>query len=228
MRSTQNDDARDGDLTLRARIRDAAIALIGRDGFDRTTIRQIAERAGVSPGLVIHHFDNKHGLRDACDDHVISELVGLKTEALTGGASASIGAWLNNSEHYQSLLDYLRRLIAEDTDASATLYDRLATEAGTMYRAGVEAGTLRAMPDPEATIILLTNYSLSSLLLAHHLGRQLPGGASATQQRLAVAQGAMLTSGLLLGDAVQEAMADAFTADDAPDPDPDPDRGSTP
>ena len=47
------------DLLPRARIRLAALELFGAQGFDKTTIRQIATRAGVSPGLVIHHFGSK-------------------------------------------------------------------------------------------------------------------------------------------------------------------------
>ena len=50
------------DLTTRARIRDAAIGLFGRDGFGPATVRAVASAAGVSPGLVIHHFGSKAGL----------------------------------------------------------------------------------------------------------------------------------------------------------------------
>jgi betaine-aldehyde dehydrogenase len=34
-------------------------------GFVGTTLAQIAARAGVSPGLVAHYFDDKDGLLDA-------------------------------------------------------------------------------------------------------------------------------------------------------------------
>ena len=61
----------DGDVTTRARIRDAAITLFGQRGFARATVRGIAAAAEVSPGLVIHHFGTKDGLRRACDTHVL-------------------------------------------------------------------------------------------------------------------------------------------------------------
>ncbi len=51
------------DLTARARIRDAALAQFAEYGFDRATVRGIAGAAGVSPGLVRHHFGSKNGLR---------------------------------------------------------------------------------------------------------------------------------------------------------------------
>ena len=58
------------DLTARARIRDAAVELIGRDGFDGLTVRVVAKQAGVSPGLVIHYFGSKDGLRAECEEFV--------------------------------------------------------------------------------------------------------------------------------------------------------------
>jgi len=50
------------DLTAAARIRDAAIERFGEQGFS-VGLRPIAEAAGVSAALVIHHFGSKDGLR---------------------------------------------------------------------------------------------------------------------------------------------------------------------
>ncbi|WP_329603806.1 helix-turn-helix domain-containing protein, partial [Nocardia seriolae] len=46
------------DLTTRARIRDAAITVFGEQGFG-VGVRAIAAAAGVSPGLVNHHFGDR-------------------------------------------------------------------------------------------------------------------------------------------------------------------------
>jgi AcrR family transcriptional regulator len=59
------------DLTARARIRDAAMQHFAEHGFERATIRGIAETAGVSSGLVRHHFGSKKALRDACDEWLL-------------------------------------------------------------------------------------------------------------------------------------------------------------
>ena len=69
------------DLTARARIRDAALRLFGDRGTDGTTIRDIAATAGVSGGLVRHHFGSKEGLRDACDAYALDSLMRLKEQA---------------------------------------------------------------------------------------------------------------------------------------------------
>jgi AcrR family transcriptional regulator len=58
------------DLTARARIRDAAIRLFTERGMEKTSILDIAKEAGVSGGLIRHHFGSKDGLREACDTYV--------------------------------------------------------------------------------------------------------------------------------------------------------------
>jgi AcrR family transcriptional regulator len=72
------------DLTARARIRDAALRQFGEQGFERTTIRGIAATAGVSPGLVRHHFGSKEALRDAVDEHVLAEIRRVNDEVRKG------------------------------------------------------------------------------------------------------------------------------------------------
>ncbi|WP_218591233.1 TetR/AcrR family transcriptional regulator [Pseudonocardia oceani] len=46
----------------RAAILDAARALFARNGFERTTIRAVAEQAGIDPALVMQHFGSKAAL----------------------------------------------------------------------------------------------------------------------------------------------------------------------
>ena len=70
------------DLTARARIRDAALRQFGEQGFERTTIRGIAATAGVSPALVRHHFGSKDALRDAVDEHVLTEIRRINDECV--------------------------------------------------------------------------------------------------------------------------------------------------
>src|SRR5699024_11120142 len=69
------------DLHTKARIRNAAIDCFSRDGFD-VGIRQIAEVAGVSPGLVAHHFGSKAGLRAECDSHFLAIMLNAKLETV--------------------------------------------------------------------------------------------------------------------------------------------------
>lgn len=59
--------------------------MFGESGVDKTTIRQIASRAGVSPGLVIHHFGSKNGLREAVDDWIMEKINTEKGWFRSGG-----------------------------------------------------------------------------------------------------------------------------------------------
>ena len=56
----------DEDRTGRARVRDAALAEFAERGLAGASVRSVAARAGVSPGLVQHHFaidpENDHRL----------------------------------------------------------------------------------------------------------------------------------------------------------------------
>ena len=58
----------DADLTARARIRNLALEMFGRYGFERVSMRAVAEAAGCTVGLVQHHFGSKDGLRVAVED----------------------------------------------------------------------------------------------------------------------------------------------------------------
>ena len=68
----------DSDLPARARIRDAAIRLFAERGIAGATVRDIAQAAGVSSGLLRHHFGSKEGLRDACDEWALSRISELQ------------------------------------------------------------------------------------------------------------------------------------------------------
>lgn len=53
---------RAGESTARDDILAAARELFSASGFDRTTMRAVAERAGVDPALISHYFGSKQGL----------------------------------------------------------------------------------------------------------------------------------------------------------------------
>lgn len=72
---TRHNPARmsDEDLTTYARIRNAALELFSTKGPARSSIREIARHAGVSPGLVQHHFGTKANLQQAVNEFVLSD-----------------------------------------------------------------------------------------------------------------------------------------------------------
>lgn len=66
-----NPRASDEDLTAKARIRNTALDLYAQYGEERISLRAVASEAGVTLGLVQHHFKTKAGLREAVDQLVV-------------------------------------------------------------------------------------------------------------------------------------------------------------
>ena len=64
------------DLTARARIRTATLELYAARGEDKVSMRTVAAEAGVTIGLIQHHFGTKEGLGQAVDDYVVSYFAG--------------------------------------------------------------------------------------------------------------------------------------------------------
>ena len=104
------------DLTARARIREAALVLFAERGIEGATIRDIARAAGVSGGLVRHHFGSKDDLRDACDSYALDQLMGLKEQAVLQGRIADAGFM---SAAQPALLVIFRYLARSMVDGSA-------------------------------------------------------------------------------------------------------------
>jgi AcrR family transcriptional regulator len=126
MRSTSDTVGRSRqDLTARARIREAALVQFAAHGFDGATIRAIAEAAGVSPGLVQHHFRSKEALRRACDDAVL-ELVRRKLEATRDGEITDPAFLAALYAAAPPLVRYVARAVVDGTPAGAELLDQMA------------------------------------------------------------------------------------------------------
>lgn len=113
------------DLTARARIRDAALALFAERGLDGATIRDIAKAAGVSPGLVRHHFGAKDGLRAACDAYALDQLMRIKEQAVLEGQIGDIG--FMSAAHPTVVLTYryLARSLVDGSPAAAVMFEEM-------------------------------------------------------------------------------------------------------
>jgi AcrR family transcriptional regulator len=109
------------DLTARARIRDSAIALFAERGIGSATIRDIAQAAGVSSGLVRHHFGSKDGLRRACDEYAMAEGARLRSRVFS--ESQSILVSLHPA--VIRLQRYLVRSTLDSPDKTSAMFGRM-------------------------------------------------------------------------------------------------------
>lgn len=161
----------DGDLTARARIRDAAIACFAEAGVSPTSVRTIAAAAKVSPGLVIHHFGSKDRLRVACDQHVAALVREAKAEALAAGAGLDVVGALRAAGDGPPVIRYLARTLSDGTPHVAELIDEMVDDATDYLAVGVEAGTLKPAEDLRGRAVVLVMWSLGALVLHEHVTR---------------------------------------------------------
>ncbi|NQD87152.1 TetR family transcriptional regulator [Paenarthrobacter sp. CM16] len=162
------------DLTTRARIRDAAIGLFGRDGFARATVRAVATLAGVSPGLVIHHFGSKEGLRAACDQHVLAQTASQGRDKSDPASTRQlIQDYLGNPEQYAQEIAYIRQALGDESEAGNAFFDAVVSQTEDIINAGIAAGTIRKFDDVRSTAVVIASNSLSILMLGRHLSRTL-------------------------------------------------------
>jgi AcrR family transcriptional regulator len=155
---------RSADLTAAARIRDAAITQFGEHGFG-VGLRAIAEAAGVSAGLVVHHYGSKDGLRRACDDYVAEVIRNSKSEAMQSHDPATWLAQLSEIESYAPLTAYLVRSLQSGGDLAKTLWHNMIANAEEYLDEGVRAGTLKPSRDPKARARYLAITGGGGLLL---------------------------------------------------------------
>ncbi|NDU73603.1 TetR family transcriptional regulator [Actinomadura sp. DSM 109109] len=170
------------DLTARARIRDAALRQFAERGVKGATFRGIAEAAGVSVGLVQHHFGSKEELRDACDAYALDTVRGLSSVA-AGEAMGDPGFLAATVEADLPVRRYLARALVDDSAAAARLFDDLVgvTE---RYLADPPPGvTAPATRDAQAYSAAIVAMTMGIEVLHRHLSRVLgtdtfaPGGS---------------------------------------------------
>jgi AcrR family transcriptional regulator len=158
------------DLTARARIRDAALEQFAEHGFDGATIRGIAEAAGVSPGLVQHHFGSKEALRQACDDAVM-ELIQRKVAATRDGTITDPSFIAALYAEAPPLVRYLARAVVEGSPAAAVLVDEMAAASEAFLTATwpdrFPQGSQRAR---DAAAVLVAQ-SAGAMVLHEHVAR---------------------------------------------------------
>lgn len=172
MRSAKAPPAPADDRSTSARIRDAALVTFAESGFRAATVRAIAERAGVSPALVIHHYGSKERLREACDAFVTNFVRERKIEAMQAGPGLDPLALLRDDDDDRlPLLGYLGRALQDGSPAVATLVDEMIADAEAVLAAGVESGTVRPLDHPRGVASVLTLWSLGALVLHEHARR---------------------------------------------------------
>ncbi len=157
--------------STRDAIVDAALELFRERGFEGTTMRAVAERAGVSVGNAYYYFSSKDELVQGFYDQLVAEHRALALPQLAGRTDlaerlrTTLHAWITVAEPYR---EFAGRFFAVAAQPGNPL-SPFSPEAGPARAAAVDlyrevlAGA-RVDPDPELA------HELPELLWLQHLG----------------------------------------------------------
>ena len=194
---------RDEDLSAPARIRNAALAGFARNGVAATSIRDVARAAGVSAGLVQHHYGTKDALRRAVNDYVVrvgaEALAGLGESTSGDDLVAEIGNRITGlmRDHHDALL-YVVRSAAEGDPGALEIFDSFVAVADAQIARLEREGLLRPGLDRRWAALNVVVINLGTALLASAIDRHIdaPLLTPAQLQRWNVASTELFRSGL--------------------------------
>ncbi|WP_199085908.1 CerR family C-terminal domain-containing protein [Bosea sp. ASV33] len=132
----------DSDAGTREALIRAGLDLFGRHGYEASSIREIAQAAGVNSAGIAYHFGGKDGLRRACAEAVVATmkqrvfgaaaamppLDGLAPEAaveLMLGIVGRVTAFATQAQESETIARFVIREMMEPTAAFEALYEGL-------------------------------------------------------------------------------------------------------
>jgi AcrR family transcriptional regulator len=154
------------DLTARARIREAALKHFAEVGYERTTIRAIAHSAGVSPGLLRHHYGSKEAMRTACDDYVLETLHRLNAQLLEAPTSGA-----GSRQMSKRFGRYVARSLADGSASAGPIFDEMVAMTEQWLIRADEVRTDHPAIDRRIRAALVTAMAMGIPLLHDHVSR---------------------------------------------------------
>ena len=175
-----------GSPDARRAVLDAARELFAELGFERTTMRAVAARAGVDPALIYHYFGDKDGLLFAALQPPVDAATVFAGLAGAGDRTGEelvrrlIGLWEDRPEIREQMVAILRTGLSYDR-ASRLLRDILSS----FILAAL--GDVLAGDRRELRVALIGSH-IGGLMLARYI-LEVPGAAAASPEDLVQAVG---------------------------------------
>jgi TetR/AcrR family transcriptional regulator, regulator of cefoperazone and chloramphenicol sensitivity len=156
------------DLTARARIREAALKHFAEQGYERATIRDIAQTAGVSPGLLRHHYGSKDDLRKACDEYVLQALHRVNAQLLDDPTSSA-----STQQVSKQFGRYIARSLVDGSSTIRMIFDEMVTITEQWLARADDARSDPPTIDRRIRAALVTAMKVGIPLLHEHVSRTL-------------------------------------------------------
>jgi AcrR family transcriptional regulator len=167
------------------RIRDAALKCFATYGASATSLRTVAAAAGVSVGLVQHHFATKAGLVKAVDDHALGVVIAAIAGPIPEPADSleEMGDRVTGMiAKHPDVVDYVGRALLDGSQMGTTIFDTLMALGIARWKQRDERGETR--PDVDLTWAAINSLvlALGTMILRTHVERHLPGSLMAPNQ----------------------------------------------
>ncbi len=160
------------------RIRNAALKSFATQGSSGTSLRAVAADAGVSLGLVQHHFATKTGLIKAVDDYVLAVMITHITQPIpdtTSDSVAEIGNRVTRMIAEQpDIADYVGRALVDGRPLGDMIFDALLNSGTARWIRRSERGETRADLDLTWAAINSLVLAFGTYILRSHIERLLP------------------------------------------------------
>jgi AcrR family transcriptional regulator len=182
------------------KIRDAALAEFAGRGVESTSLREVATRAGVSVGLIQHHFGTKGDLVDAVNRHVTDLLQDVLASGPEPVTVDDFGQQVMQLfTKHTVVADYLARALVDDTPFGAAIFDTLIGMGIARWRRRTAVGQAAEDLDAPWAAMNMVVLVIGTVLLRPHIERQLPGPLLSPDQlaRWGAAVNALMSRGYL-------------------------------
>lgn len=177
-------DGTDADpLSSVERIRNAAMKSFAARGTSATSLRTVAEAAGVSVGLVQHHFATKAGLIKAVDDHALAVVIARFSQPVPESPTDSVAEMSSRVTRLfaeePDVVDYVGRALADGSPLGTTIFDTLMAFGIARWTQRDERGETRPDVDLKWAAINSLVLALGTMILRTHVERHLRGSLTA-------------------------------------------------
>ncbi|KUI11387.1 TetR family transcriptional regulator [Mycobacterium sp. GA-1285] len=189
------------------RIREAALKCFAARGTSATSLRAVAAEAGVSLGLVQHHFETKANLIRAVDDHVLEVMGTTLAQPISEPTVDTITDVGNRVTSLVAgepdVVAYVGRALTDGSSLGGQVFDTLATLGAARWKARRELGLTRPDLDPTWGVLNPLVLALGAWVLRDHIERHLPEPFDTPSQlrRWEDAVNALLRNGQMRHDA---------------------------
>ncbi|MEO3760080.1 TetR/AcrR family transcriptional regulator [Mycobacterium sp. B14F4] len=185
------------------RIRNAALRCFASRGASATSLRMVAAEAGVSLGMVQHHFTTKAGLIRAVDDYVlavVSETLAQPIPEPPADSIADFGGRVTRLiAAHPDAVGYVGRALTDGSALGSQLFDELVEIGAQRWKAREKHGLTRPDLDPIWGVLNPLVLALGTWVLRTHIERHLPEplATPAQLQRWRAAVDALVRDGQL-------------------------------